>query len=61
MEDKTKTLKICLTRAPEGKFNKEGKQAIFEEITAFLPGQLKYTNPTKYTPHWIKKYTDPFN
>lgn len=61
MEDKTKTLKICLTKAPEGKFNKEGKQAIFEEIMAFFPGQLKYMNPTKYTPHWIKKCTHPFN
>ena len=37
MEDKTKTLKICLTKAPEGKFNKEGKQAIFDKWVLFVP------------------------
>lgn len=58
MEDNTKRLKMCLITVPEGKFNKNGKQAIFKEITATLPELRKDMNPTKYTANWIKKFTN---
>lgn len=58
MEDKIKRSKICLIRTPEGKFKENRKQALSEAITTTLLELMKGMNPTKYTPRWIKKFTN---
>ena len=41
MEDKMKTLKICLITAPEEKFNKNGKKPISEQINSHFSWTTK--------------------
>lgn len=53
-----KRSKICLITTPEGKPKENGKQVIFEGVTATSPDLLKSINPTKYIPSWIKKSTN---